>query len=252
MEGKENKANGINMVLVVIIVILLGIVGYCAYRLGDTGRSVIDDENLQKGGNTSVPVDVEEDKDEKEETVAVPTELDDNTINMLDIAVKNGQFFKYDDNRFIFNSIIETLLKNNKSVGFSEDHNKYGSIYKINKNDFGNVSNFFSKKLSMNEIIELQNDRDVNSYGYYIENNGEVITLIAGGHGDISINKEIINKVVINDQLVITYKTTCWNSEKENSIETIGETTVYLDYVDGKFSLNHIELKNGQYTCEQT
>ena len=41
MEGKENKANGINMVLVVIVVILLGIVGYCAYRLGDSGRYVI-------------------------------------------------------------------------------------------------------------------------------------------------------------------------------------------------------------------
>ena len=77
MEGKENKTNGINMVLVLIIVILLGIVGYCAYRLGDTGRSVIDDENLQKGGNTSVVVDATEE-----------TEVKEKNLNDLKIAVK--------------------------------------------------------------------------------------------------------------------------------------------------------------------
>ena len=57
MEGQKNKTNGVNGILIVIIVILLGVIAFCAYKIGTMGRCVVDDTNLQKGGNTSVPVE---------------------------------------------------------------------------------------------------------------------------------------------------------------------------------------------------
>ena len=59
MEGKETKKDGGNLVLIIIIAILFVVTAFCAYKLGSAGRSVVDDANLQKGGNTSVPTEVE-------------------------------------------------------------------------------------------------------------------------------------------------------------------------------------------------
>ncbi len=59
MEGKETKKDGGNLVLIIIIAVLFVVTAFCAYKLGVAGRSVVDDTNLQKGGNTSVPNEVE-------------------------------------------------------------------------------------------------------------------------------------------------------------------------------------------------
>ena len=71
MESKENKKNNLSWPFVVLMIALLVVVGFCSYKLGQAGRQTIDDENLQKGGNTSVIARKEEDNNEYKFTKSI-------------------------------------------------------------------------------------------------------------------------------------------------------------------------------------
>lgn len=233
MEGKENKANGINMVLVVIIVILLGIVGYCAYRLGDTGRSVIDDENLQKGGNTSVTVETEETEDKKEvskdtkEDTVVPTELDEDTKQLVELVAG----FQFDQKSFTNEDILFYVsmlaVKNNNRIGY--DH---GDLFEVSKSLFERQLRFFSKEKDIDEIVNIEsnfNGFTTDNYKITKKENGYIITVPV--HDHVVETVKLINKETQANQLILNYQII------NNDNKVIGESEVVLDYANSEFKL---------------
>ena len=119
----ENKKNGENGIYIAIIIVLLGIIAFCAYKIGTTGRCVVDDANLQKGGNTSVPVE-----DVTNDTKEVTTATNTTSKNVTTVADTISRFIgKY---KFEFSGL------QNDNLGENEPCNKVSLFVNLElKND---------------------------------------------------------------------------------------------------------------------
>lgn len=107
------KKNELSWLFVVFIVVLLGVIFFCAYKLGEAGRKTIDDENAPIGGDTTVPLDAEEDTKDDDTSSDVKKVI----IN-YEIKENEGE---WGENKIIVNGIDTNIITYFKPTVYTMD-----------------------------------------------------------------------------------------------------------------------------------
>ena len=227
MEGKKNKTNGVNGILIVIIVILLGVIAFCAYKIGTMGRCVVDDSNLQKGGNTSVPV--EEVTDDIKNTTSNTTVNTTTKIGVTEFypnsvaIVNDGSVYV---NVYGTTTEIDNLFGNDSYKTLVATRNSYKEHTFNNFVYYIENQSFYGMKLNTNNVERVytyEEGQALNSnYGLILLNNDGTLSIISlysliNGKTDVKkIELSGIKNVISEDNEGMTTYAIKQNGEKVN------------------------------------
>ena len=268
MESKENKKSNLSWPLVVFMLALLMIVGFCSYKLGEAGRKTIDDENLQKGGNTSANVDVTEET-EGEETDTTYKELTSEEIKKLydDVYVLNDQlteeygYFEKINGKITSNQISDKaklilaykkLLKDNsQKIGSGTSFTKKQMSETAKKLFGNNVTYRDSEFVIYNQTVTFDNDKYFEKKGdtkfvsprWVVNGNGQTLTPAAILTERIS-EKQEKGKLIIEEKYLEQVEI-----KRENISESILKQTFGIYKEVGDYD-NNVNSYIDSYICE--